>query len=55
MENGVKEYWMVRDFKSFIRCVLDENGQDSLELLGTDIESIVFPGLKVTLVGAEKW
>jgi len=55
MEKGVKEYWMVRDFKSFIRCVLDENGQDDLELLGHEIESVVFPGLKITLEGVEKW
>jgi len=55
MEKGVKEYWMVLNFKSFIRCVLDEKGQEDLEMFGSEIESAVFPGLKVTLEGVEKW
>jgi len=52
MSKGVSEYWMVEG-RRFIRCVLDESGEDKLELLGSRIESVVFPGLVVDLSEVE--
>ena len=47
---GVREYWIV-DGSRFIKYVFDPgyNEGEEVELLGNEIESAIFPGLKVTL------
>ena len=50
MRAGVREYW-IADGSRFIKYLFDERFErgEEVELLGNEIESAIFPGLKVTI------